>query len=48
MPKNLDELESFLAEEWRNISEDTLISLVESMRRHYELIIESNGERISY
>ena len=48
MPKNLTDLERFMAEEWRNISETVIINLTGSMRRRCELIIEGNGERISY
>jgi len=48
MPKNSDELEHFMTEEWNLISRDTLISLVDSMKRRCELVIESNGERIFY
>ncbi len=48
MPKNLSDLERFIAEEWRNIPETVIINLVRSMRQHCELIIENNGERISY
>ena len=38
MPKNQDELERFMIEEWRNIPESTLINLVGSMRRRCERI----------
>ncbi len=48
MPKNLNDLERFMAEEWRNIPETVIINLAGSMRRRCELIIENNGERISY
>jgi transposase len=48
MPKNLGELESFMVEEWNRIPESMLINLVGSMKRRCELIIEKNGERISY
>jgi transposase len=48
LPKNLGELEIFMGEAWGEISEETLINLVESMPRRCELVIESNGERISY
>jgi len=40
MPKNQDELERFMIEEWRNIPESTLINLVGSMRQCCELVIE--------
>ena len=48
MPKNLDDLERFIVEEWQNISESFLISFSQSMKRRCELIIENNGERIPY
>jgi len=48
MPKNLGELESFMVEEWNRIPESMLINLVGSMKQRCELIIEKNGERISY
>jgi len=47
-PKNLSELESFLGEEWDNIPNSLLISLVDSMSRRCNEVIEKNGERISY
>jgi transposase len=48
MPKNLTDLERFMAEEWREIPDDVLMNLAGSMKRRCELIIENNGERISY
>jgi len=48
MPKNIKELEQFMEEEWRKIPKSTLIGLIRSMKRRCELIIENNGERISY
>ncbi len=48
MPKNLNDLEQFMVEEWQNISESTIINLIGSMKRRCELIIEKNGERIPY
>ena len=47
-PKNLSELESFLGEKWDNIPNSLLISLVDSMSRRCNEVIEKNGERISY
>ena len=47
-PKNLSELESFLGEKWDNIPNSLLISLVDSMPRCCNELIEKNGERISY
>ncbi|EXX61191.1 hypothetical protein RirG_173480 [Rhizophagus irregularis DAOM 197198w] len=48
MPKNLDDLEKFMVEEWQNIPNTVLINLSKSMKRRCELIIEKNGERIPY
>jgi len=48
MPKNLSNLERFMAEEWRNIPETVIINLAESMRWRCELIIENNKKKISY
>jgi hypothetical protein len=48
MPKNCDELKRFMKEEWDNIPNDVLINLINSMKNRCELIIEKNGERISY
>jgi transposase len=48
MPKNLDDLENFMVEEWQNIPDSVLINLSNSMKRRCELIIEKNGERIPY
>ena len=48
MPKNINELEGFMMEEWENIPETVLVNLSKSMRRRCELIIEKNGERIPY
>lgn len=48
MPKNRNELMQFMDEEWANISESTIKELIRSMRRRCELVIEKNGERISY
>lgn len=48
MPKNLDDLERYMGEEWEKIKKPVLIGLVRSMRRRCEMIIEANGERIAY
>jgi len=47
-PKNLDELERFMVEEWNAIPRTVIINLVASMRRRCEDIIANNGERILY
>ena len=48
MPQNQQDLSRFMVEEWNAIPKTTLINLVQSMKRRCELVIESNGERISY
>ena len=48
MPKNRDLRQQFMVKEWDDISQSILIGLVNSMKRRCELIIESNGDRISY
>jgi transposase len=47
-PKNFDQLEQFMTEEWEKIPENFLVNLVESMNERCRLIIEKNGERIPY
>jgi transposase len=47
-PKNLSELERFSVEEWNNIPDSLLISLVNSMKQRCREVIERRGERISY
>ena len=47
-PKNLNELEHFMSEEWDKILNSLLVSLVKSMPQHCDEIIKKNGERISY
>jgi len=48
MPKNLDDLERFMAEEWNNIPTTVLNNLIKSMKHRCDLVIELGGERISY
>lgn len=48
MPKNINDLEQFMIEEWQKIPQAVLINLTKSMKRRCELIIENNGERIPY
>ena len=45
-PKNLSELEKFSVEEWNNIPDSLLISLVDSMKQRCREVIERRGERI--
>jgi transposase len=47
-PENLDELKRFMVEEWDKIPDSFLINLAKSMNERCKLIIEQNGERISY
>src|SRR4051812_38960689 len=44
MAQNIRNLERLMSEEWQNIPSSILISLVESMPWHCQLVIESNGE----
>ena len=48
MPKNTDDLRRFIVQKWDDTLESILIGLVKSMKRRCELIIENNGERISF
>ena len=48
MPKNREELMQLMVEKWEGIQKSTIKELVRSMRRRCELVIEKNGERISY
>ena len=48
MPKNTDDLRRFMIQEWNDIPKSILIGLVGSMKCQCELIIENNGERISF
>jgi len=48
MPQNQKDLIQFMVEEWNSIPNSVLKNLVNSMKRRCELIIENNGERISY
>lgn len=47
-PKNLGQLESFMKEEWDLIPNDTLESLIKSMKRRCMLVIENKGDTIDY
>jgi transposase len=47
-PNNTCELERVMKEEWAKIPQDVINNLVGSMRKRCELIIESDGDRISY
>jgi len=47
-PKNLNELETFMNEEWLKIDPQILINLVNSMKDRLIAIIQANGERINY
>jgi hypothetical protein len=48
MPKDVEQLKEFLAEEWEAIPEETVINLVRSMKTRCELVLEKNGDRIPY
>ncbi|CAB4483195.1 unnamed protein product [Rhizophagus irregularis] len=47
-PKNLNELDVFLHEEWVKIPNNLLINLVNSMPQRCREVIDRNGERIPY
>lgn len=48
MPRNIEELGEFLAEEWEAVPEETVINLVKSIKNRCEMVLEKNGDRISY
>ena len=48
MPRNLEDLERMMVEEWNNIPDETIINLVKSMKNRCQLVIKNNGERIDY
>ena len=48
MPRNIDELKHFMTEEWDAIPETTVQNLISSMKKRCELVLEKNGDRISY
>ena len=48
MPKNLDELKQFLVEEWEAIPEQIVNNLIKSMKTRCQMVLEKNGDRISY
>ena len=48
MPRNIEDLEQFMKEEWQNIPDSIVINLVNSMSRRCQSVTERNGERINY
>ena len=48
MPRNSDELNHFMTEEWDAIPETTVQNLISSLKKRCELVLEKNGDRISY
>ncbi len=48
MPQNINDLTKFLAEEWDAIPQLTVNNLVMSMKTRCEIVLEKNGDRISY
>jgi len=48
MPQNINDLTKFLAEEWDAIPQLTVNNLVMSMKIRCEMVLEKNGDRISY
>jgi hypothetical protein len=47
-PKNLDELEQCIREEWANLPRDLAGRLVESMPRRMHAVIDASGDSIDY
>lgn len=47
-PKNLDDLEKFMIEEWELIPDEVINNLVMSMRARCEEVIKVKGERIKF
>ena len=47
-PKNIDELELFLCEEFKNVDVNIVAKIVMSMKKRCLSLIESKGERIKY
>jgi len=47
-PKNIDELELFLCEEFKNVDVNIVVKIVMSMKKRCLSLIESKGERIKY
>ncbi len=47
-PKNIDELEHFLAEEFKNVEINIVKNCVLSMKKRCLSLISSKGERIKY
>ena len=48
MPKDVDELKRFMGEEWEKIPQETVQNIILSMNRRCELILQHNGNRITY
>jgi transposase len=48
MPRNVAELKRFMVEEWEKIPQETVKNIIMSMKRRCELVLEKNGDRISY
>lgn len=48
MPKDTSELKQFMVEEWDKIPQEIVQNLICSMKNRCELILQKNGDRISY
>jgi transposase len=48
MPKDISELTKFMVEEWEAIPDETVNNLVSSIKNRCELLLEKDGDRISY
>ena len=43
-PKNIEELDRFMVEEWENISKKTIVNLIKSMKERCQLVIDNMGK----
>lgn len=47
-PKNLDQLEKFIKQEWKKLTLAYAISLVDSMPKRLQAVLDNNGDVINY
>jgi hypothetical protein len=47
-PSNIDELERFLCEEWKQVADSVLSNLIGSIETRCLALLDSKGERINY
>ena len=48
MPKDIGELKQFMIEEQDKIPQDVIQNLIRSMKNRCKLVLQKNGDRISY